>query len=148
MATTKTILLKSQMARLGALSLGLGLLTVPPASAEGHEWSRPTPEQMVEKHLARMTEELELTGEQIAQVRPIIEGHMAKMRALMEKHRRQGRPPGGSERKEMECLRKEMERRLEAVLTEEQMQKHREKEREHRERVRERMGQYGGGSPR
>lgn len=128
---------------LGVLSLALGMLTVPPAGAQGREWRRPTPEQMAEERVTRMAEELELTDEQVAQVRPIIEEHMRKMRALMEKHRRQGRAPGALEREEMEGLRKGMEERLETVLTQGQMRTYREEVKERRERRRKRADRHG-----
>jgi Spy/CpxP family protein refolding chaperone len=145
METTRMNLLGRSVGTVGALSLALGLLTVPPTDAQEREWARPTPEQMVEEHLTRMTEELELTDEQAAQVRPIIEELLAKRRGLMEKHRQRGRRPGGSGREEMEGLRKEMENRLGTVLTEEQMQRYRDGEQERRERRREAAGRRGRG---
>ncbi len=136
-----------KMGGISSLSLVLGLLAVCSAVSQGRQGSAPSPEQMVEEHVTRMAEELGLADEQVAQVRPIIEEHVAKVRTLMDKRRQQGRRPGGSGREELEALRKEMEERLETVLTEEQMRTYREKQEERRERMRERRGQLGGRPP-
>ena len=134
-----------RLGMLSALTLVLALLIVSASGAQRGGWSGPSPEQMVEEHLTRMTEELALTDEQVPRVRPIIEEHMARMRELMEKHQQQGRRPGNSGRQEVEGLRKEMDRQLATVLTEEQMEKHREKDQARRQRMRERKGRRGRG---
>lgn len=145
--TARKNLLGESVRRLGAVSLALGLLTVSASGAQRQDWSPRTPEQMVEEHLTRMTVELGLTDEQVVQVRPIIEEHLAKMGEFMEKHRQGGRRPGCSGREEMEALHKEVEERLDTVLTEEQIRTYREKQEERRERRRERTGRRGGGHP-
>jgi Spy/CpxP family protein refolding chaperone len=134
-----------RVGRMTVLSLALAPFGVSAAGAQGRDWSPPSPEQMVEEHLTRMTEDLGLTDEQVMRVRPIIEEHVAKMRTLMDKRRQQGRDPGGSGREQTEGLRKQLEERLETVLTQEQMKTYREKQQERRERRRGRAERRGGG---
>ncbi len=75
-----------------------------------------------EKLMPLMKERLNLTDEQETQIKPILEAHMEKQRALFEKYRDQAKQGMETIKTEHQELWKEIEPQLAEILTEEQMQ--------------------------
>lgn len=76
-----------------------------------------------ENIIARFKEPLELTEEQEAQLKPIVEEALEKGKATFQKYRGKTKEGWGNARTEAQELWKETEAKLAEVLTEEQMQK-------------------------
>lgn len=127
----------------GALALGLSTAPVfaqddappPPPSAGqmgGHRHA-PSPERQL-KHLTRA---LDLTSDQQAQIKPILEEQDQQMKALWQNDSlsRQDR------RQQMMQLHRDSKTKIEAVLTDEQKQKYEQMEQQRRERMQQRREQ-------
>lgn len=76
-----------------------------------------------EKIMSHFKEQLDLTEEQEAQILPILEEHMEKQRAMIEKYRGQARQGLQNIQAEHQGMWQELEQQLAGILTEEQMQK-------------------------
>ena len=102
----------------------------------GRNW--PTPEEVV----ARMDSKLSLSDEQKAKITPIIADRQAEMKALAQssgRRRKKGR--------EMKSIMSESDKKIEAILNDDQKKKYEEMEQEMREQARQRRAQrHGGGS--
>ncbi len=83
------------------------------------------PKQMVERRIAGMKESLNLTADQEAKLRPILEASMTKMMALREKYKPEpGEPPSKEMRDEMVKVQKETTEKIGGVLDADQMKKY------------------------
>lgn len=71
-----------------------------------------------------MQTRLGLTDAQTEAVRPIIQEHREKQKALFEEYRGKGRSARGEMRAKMDELREENRTKLQGVLTQEQMEKY------------------------
>lgn len=91
------------------------LMTASYAGAQNRRFQNP--DQMI----SDLKERLSLSEEQAAQIRPIMEEQVEKRRALHEKYKGQGKSARRSMRNEMQKSRGDMEARLEAILSTEQM---------------------------
>ncbi|QTA90466.1 hypothetical protein [Desulfonema magnum] len=83
-----------------------------------------------------LKDRLSLTEEQEAQVRPIMEEQIEKQRALFEKYRGKGRADRRTMRDEMQKNQEDTEKRLEGVLSKEQMDEFRKIRDEKRNKMR------------
>jgi Spy/CpxP family protein refolding chaperone len=83
-----------------------------------------------------MKNRLNLTDEQEAKIRPIIEDQITKRGALIEKYQGQGREGMGSLKNEMQELSKTTENQLQSILTKEQMENYRNMQAEERQQMR------------
>jgi Spy/CpxP family protein refolding chaperone len=90
--------------------LGLAMMSLVPLSAQA--WGRGGRGPSPEKAVGRLTQELNLTAEQQAQVKQILEEGFAKRREARETYR-----------SEMQTLRNETKAKLEGVLTADQVTK-------------------------
>jgi Spy/CpxP family protein refolding chaperone len=98
--------------------LALVGLAAPGLAQQGPPQGRGMPS--VDERLAQMTEQLQLTDEQVTKVRPILEKQDRQRQELFETH-------GGDRetmRAEMRKLIEEGDKELASVLTEQQMTKH------------------------
>lgn len=79
----------------------------------------------VEEVVSQLQEQLNLTDEQVEQIRPIFEEEFEKREELFQKNQGQGQGQGPESRKaldeELQKLQEETEKQLEEILTEEQM---------------------------
>lgn len=91
------------------------LMTASYAGAQNRRFQ--SPDQM----LSNLKERLSLSEEQVTQIRPIVEEQIEKRRAIHEKYKDEGRSGRRSMRDEMQKTREDMETRLEAILSTEQM---------------------------
>lgn len=73
-------------------------------------------------NFTEVKDRLNLTKEQEDLIRPVLEEYAEKTREIIEKYRGQGREGMSSLRSELQELREDTEKRLEEVLTEEQME--------------------------
>ena len=117
----------------------------------------PFPQQTPEEILAMMKERLNLTEEQEAKVKPIIEEQCEARDEIIAKFKGQGRESRRSMRSELQAHQEVTEEKLSAVLTEEQLEEYRKIQEEQRQRMREQtkermgkgrrggMGGMGGG---
>ena len=96
-----------------------------------------------EERLELLTEKLQLTEEQAAEIAPILSAHDEKRRELFE----QRSSERGAMREQMEALRSQMDEELAAVLSADQMESLRELRAETRERFRKGRGGKRGGRP-
>lgn len=96
------------------------------------------PEQMLDRQMSQMKEELNLTAEQEGKVRPILKEGFEKMAEFRSKLRdgSGGRPP--EMREEMAKVQQETNDQLGKVLTKEQMEKY-------EKMLQERRGRFGEG---
>ncbi len=129
--------------------LAAGLVLAPQAGAQseqpvrlgrdGQRGERMNPEQRVERRVGVLTERLQLSTQQAAQVRQILTQEQTQMQALRQKA--QGGADRESLRPEMQAIRQRGEQQLEAVLTEQQRATYREL----RESMRKERGERGEG---
>jgi ketosteroid isomerase-like protein len=101
-----------------ALFIVTGLMVTDAFAFEGHRG--PDPERM----LAHLTEDLDLSEEQVELVAPILENQHEMIKAVFEDTSLRG--DRDAMHAEMEAIREETELQLEAVLTEAQMESFRE----------------------
>ncbi len=104
----------------------------------------------LEDRLAALQKELDLTDEQVAQVKPILEDREAKMMKMRESHRGMERTDENRQamRAEMQSLNKDTDARLAKVLNEGQMKQYRKMMQQRSRRMRGRGGpQQGGAGP-
>ena len=116
------------------------------ASAQ-RQMGSPGEVETLEEELARFTERLSLSDEQVKQIQPILLEARREMSALLEDiHSRppRSRPAMQSILRLMEALRKHTDQDLEEVLTEGQMEEYEKMQDEQRENMRGGMG--GGGA--
>ncbi len=100
---------------------------------------RPTMEQMQERRLAMMTRQLDLTPDQITQVRAIEKDGVAQMMAL----RQDTTVTGPSKREQMMKLRDGSREKIRALLTEDQKTKYDAMLEQERQRMEQRRAQQG-----
>ena len=99
--------------------------------------------ETIEEELARFTERLALSDEQVKQIQPILLEARREMSALMEDiHSRPPRSPSAMQSRQrlMEALRKHTEQELEEVFTKEQMEEYKEMQAEQQEAMSGRGG--------
>ncbi len=82
--------------------------------------AKKTPEERAEKQIARMTEDLSLTDEQVAKLKPAIVTRITKVREARQANNQEG----------IKNARKEYHEILKSTLTEEQFKKHKELKKE------------------
>ena len=104
------------------VAMMFGLLLVLNNISYAQRQGGPTAEEMISK----MQQDLDLSDEQAAQIKPIIEEENEKMKSLMEQMRKQGDATSESIRTEIEKIRQETETKLVTYLSEEQMSKWKE----------------------
>ena len=115
----------------GALLVGLA----PVAQAHGPEGD---PGARIEKHMQMAAERLKLSDAQKQQLQPVIEEHVAQVKAIRDKYP----PETPREQKrqmydEMKAVREDYDAKVKAVLTEEQQQEWEKMRSERRDRMRE-----------
>jgi hypothetical protein len=82
------------------------------------------PEQMLDRQMSQLTEELTLTADQQEQVRPILKESFEKMTDLRTKSRDSGERPSPETREEMTKIREDTHEKLGKVFSKEQMEKY------------------------
>ena len=85
---------------------------------------REKPCQDPEQIIATMQERLNLTDEQVEQIRPIVYEQSENRRELFEKYRSQGRQGRSAMREEMQEMRSETDARLAEILSDQQLQEY------------------------
>jgi hypothetical protein len=88
---------------------------------KGRAMDRAERQELVERILSEMTGRLDLTPEQVSQIRPVMEESVETRYALIQKHRERG--PWGRRQRMKENLEidRDLESRLEQILTQQQM---------------------------
>jgi hypothetical protein len=130
--------------------LAAGLVLAPQAGAQSEQQGRSRPErgqrmdpaQRIERRVGMMTERLQLSQPQATQIRQILTEEHAQVQAL-----RQTVEPGANReaaRPQMQAIREGTEKKIDAVLTEQQRTTYREL----RESMRKQRGQGRRGSAR
>jgi len=114
------------------LSVGALLSSLAGAQSRG----RVPPGKNADQILSDMKSRLNLTDEQEAKIRPIIEEQIKKRNALIEKYQGQGRQGRESLRSEMQALGKSTEDQLQPILTKEQMGNYQKMQEEERQNMR------------
>ncbi len=114
----------------------LAALFLMPALSMAQRFQRLSPEDQLTQQLDRMTERLNLTDEQVAQVTPILEEAIAQRQAKRKELQAKGFGPETRQamRAEMDKLRAAQDEKLKAILTEEQMAEHAKMQEEQRNR--------------
>ena len=120
--------------------LALVLSTATPLLAQGQGQGRRMGQLDVDSLVADLTVQLELTDEQAAQLKPVLEEQYTAMRELMMAARQSG--DMDSARPKMEELRKQHHEKVAKILTEEQLKKYQEIQESARRRG---MGRRPGG---
>lgn len=128
-----------RIATVGTLAALCAALLASPVSAQGHRRGGPPD---VETRLSHLTEKLDLSDEQREQLRPLLEEHDEKLRALLDRAR-SGEADRASLRGDLSDLQRDLDQKLEALLTEEQMDEFRKFRDEQRQRTRERRAGRG-----
>ena len=135
---------RARLLALGA-ALAAGLVLVPNVEAQSGEQQqgrpgrgeRVDPAQRLERRVNMLTERLQLSTQQAAQVRQVLTQEQTQVQALRQK------AEGGADREElrseMQSIRQRTEQQIEAVLTEQQRTTYRAL----REQMRERRGRPG-----
>ena len=126
-------------------ALAAGLALAPQAGAQSEQQGRPDrprgermdPQQRLERRVGMLTERLQLSQQQAAQIRQILSQEHTQMQAVRQK------AEGGASREtlrpEMQSIRQRSEQQIEAVLTEQQRATYREL----RESMQKRRGERG-----
>jgi hypothetical protein len=126
---------KKSMALFAGAAMALTLMSVPSLAQRGEgRKGGGDPQKMMDRHVEHLTKRLELSNDQAATLRPIIEENHKKMMEL----RKSGERPT---REQMETMRTEFNGKLATVLNADQMKKYEEMQKE----MRGRMGKRGGG---
>jgi Spy/CpxP family protein refolding chaperone len=136
-------------------ALAAGLVLAPEAGAQSEQQGRARPErgqrmdpaQRVERRVGMLTERLQLSQTQATQIRQILTQESEQMRAIFEK----GQAGADREtlRPQMQSLRQDTEKKIDAVLTEEQRKTYSEwQEQMRKERARRGDGPRGERPPR
>jgi hypothetical protein len=86
----------------------------------------PTAEEMVNRMVNQMKQELNLTDAQVNQILPIVQGHVQKQKELIEQVRGKGRGAMGTIRTDMEKLNQQTDAKLAEFLSKEQLAKWKE----------------------
>ncbi|TDI16738.1 MAG: hypothetical protein E2P05_03555 [Acidobacteria bacterium] len=115
------------------------------SASDQRQMGSPGEVETLEEELARFTERLTLSDEQVKQIQPILLEARREMSALLEDMH--SRPPSSRSAMQsilrlMEALRKHTEQDLEEVLTKEQMEEYEKMQDEQRENM---GGSKGGG---
>jgi ribosomal protein S13 len=95
-----------------------------------------------ESIVSDLTTRLDLSDEQVVEIRPVIEDHAEKRRAIFDKYRAQGNQNQSAIRNEMDAVRQETHARLEKILSAVQMAEYQSYRKEQRQKMR---GQGKGG---
>jgi hypothetical protein len=133
-------------------ALAAGLVLAPQAVAQSEQQGRPDrggqrgermdPAQRLERRMSMLTERLQLSTQQAAQIRQILTQERTQMQALWQK------AESGASREslqpEMRAIRQDTDQRIEGVLTEQQRATYREL----RESMRRERGPRGDRPPR
>jgi Spy/CpxP family protein refolding chaperone len=121
------------------ITLAAGLLvttTLVCSSADAQSSRRVPGGKSADQIVSDMKNRLNLTDEQEAKIRPIIEEQSKNRAALIEKYRGQGREGMGSLRNELQELNQRTENQLQSILTKEQMEEYQKMQTEEREQMR------------
>lgn len=86
--------------------------------------------------IANLRDRLDLTEEQMDQIRPIIEDQIEKRRQIFEEIKTQGRQGRKALKNEMRAIRSYTDNQLEGILTEQQMEEYRQMQDERRQQKR------------
>ena len=124
------------------LACGLIVGLAPVAQAHGPEGD---PGARIEKHMQMAAERLKLSDAQKQQLRPLIDEHVAKVKAIRDKY--PAEIPRDQKRQmfeEMHAVRADYDTKVRAVLTEEQQQEWEKMRSERRDRMREHKGERQG----
>ena len=97
----------------------------------------------LEDQLEFWQEELQLSEEQVSELKPILEEAREEMMKIRERYRGQGRQGMGQARQEIDKLNEETQARLEPILSEEQMARYKEIRKERVEQMRRRSPRGG-----
>ena len=97
---------------------------------------RVPPSKNADQIVSDMKSRLNLTDEQEAKIRPIIEEQIKKRNVLIEKYQGQGRQGRESLRGEMQALGKSTEDQLQPILTKEQLGDYQKMQEEERQNIR------------
>lgn len=124
------------LALIAASSRGAGAQDDSQQSPTARHW--PTPEEVV----ARMDQKLSLSDDQKAKISPIIADRQDKMKALAESSGRRR-----AKRREMQSIILDSDKKIEALLTDDQKKKYEQMEQERREQAREHRAERQGDSP-
>lgn len=128
---------------LAMLLIGLvsGVVLAQPTRPE-----QPSKPPTVEEIVSQLQEQLNLTDEQVEQIRPIFEEEFEKREELFQKNRGQGPESRKALDTEFQKLQEETEKQLEEIFTEEQMALYR-KMLEERQKQQPPQGGPQGGMP-
>ncbi len=128
---------------LGALLLLGGCIHAKESSpAECRKPAKPDRAAMLDNVMAKLDEELVLDDEQEEELRPLYSQHYDNMKGLMERAKTESFRGKLKLKKEAKSLRTQHQKRIEAVLSEEQLPKFRELRDEIRAVMREKMKQH------
>jgi protein CpxP len=108
----------------------------PPAGMHGHHMMAPDPD----KQIAHMTAKLNLTADQQAQIKPILQDRQTQMMALHS----DSTLAGPDKMAKMKSINQESHAKIEAVLNDEQKKKWAEMQAQQRERMQQHMQEHGG----
>ncbi len=112
------------------LALLFTLCILASASVFAQKKSKKSPEERAEKQITRMTEELDLTEEQVTKLRPAITTRIQKVQEAKKTENTAN----------VKVARKEFREVLKATLTEEQFAKHKQLKKERRAKHKGRKG--------
>lgn len=136
--------MKSAMNRWAIVMVAVGLIfgmTATTASAFRGENIK-SPEEII----ADMKARLNLTDEQVSQIRPIVESNQEKRRAVFEKYRGNIRGNRSEFRSEMDAIRQEADQQLSGILSPDQMAELDKMREEWRDKAVDRRQKRRGGS--
>jgi L-serine deaminase len=111
-------------------------------AAKSQKPAKPDRAAMLDKIMAKLDEELVLDDEQEEELRRLYSQHFDNMKGLMERAKTESFRGKRKLKKEAKSLRKQHQKRIEAVLSEEQLPKFRELRDEIRAVMRETMKQH------
>ncbi len=109
----------------------------PPPGMHGHHMMAQNPD----KQLAHMTAKLNLTADQQAQIKPILQDRNTQMMALHS----DTALAGPDKMAKMKSINQDTHAKIEAVLTDEQKKQWAEMQAQQRERMQQHMQEHGGG---
>ena len=122
------------------LAVVLAIVAASPAMTGAQQ---PTDAQKApaQERMQKMKDRLQLTPEQVEQVRPILTEEMEQLRALRDKHRgEQSRRARLRAARELKDIQENTDKKLKKVLTKKQMDELKKIREENREQLRDRAG--------
>jgi len=129
---------KKSIALFAGTAMALTLMSVPSLAQRGEvRKGGGDPHKMMDRQIEHLTKRLELSNDQAATLRPILEENHKKMAEL----RQSGERPT---REQMQTMRTEFNGKLSTVLNADQMKKYEEMQKEMRGRMGKRGGEWKG----